>query len=381
MVLPRGTALPLADGFFDVVAGLPMHPLVVHVAVVILPLSALALIVLVLVPRARKPLGWLTLAGLAVGAVAAFVAKESGEALAQRVGLPTEHADYGNVLPFLAVVLLPVAIGWFVLQRRDTVRGRRRSVSTTIAGIAAIVLALATTVLTVVVGHTGATAAWSGVVATSSRTANEPDTAAGTSSTPGSTDAASTYTLADVAEHADRSSCWAAIDGKVYDLTDWIDQHPGGAEQILSICGTDATQAFDLQHQGQARPDAELANFLIGTLDSTSPSAGVSGASAAAGVAPTATATTTATATAKKRSYTMAQVRRHNSTSSCWAAIDGKVYNLTTWINRHPGGASRILAICGTDATRAFNAQHGGQARPAAELRAFRIGKLVTAKA
>ena len=74
LTLPRGSVLPLADGPFDLVAGLPMHPLVVHVAVVILPLSALALIALVLVPRLRRPLGWLTLAGLAVGAVAAFVA-------------------------------------------------------------------------------------------------------------------------------------------------------------------------------------------------------------------------------------------------------------------------------------------------------------------
>ncbi|HTP56751.1 MAG TPA: cytochrome b5-like heme/steroid binding domain-containing protein [Candidatus Paceibacterota bacterium] len=74
------------------------------------------------------------------------------------------------------------------------------------------------------------------------------------------------FTLADVAQHKDASSCYAAINGSVYDLTAWIDQHPGGPEHILSICGTDATDAFNAQHGGQARPESELATFRIGTL-------------------------------------------------------------------------------------------------------------------
>lgn len=77
---------------------------------------------------------------------------------------------------------------------------------------------------------------------------------------------ASGYTLAEVAKHADASSCFAAINGKVYDLTSWINQHPGGAERILSICGTDGSAAFNNQHGGQGRPERELANFYIGAL-------------------------------------------------------------------------------------------------------------------
>ncbi len=80
--------------------------------------------------------------------------------------------------------------------------------------------------------------------------------------------ASSGYTMAQVAAHAGASSCWTAIGGKVYDLTSWISKHPGGKSAILRLCGVDGTAAFDDQHGGQARPERELASFLIGTLAS-----------------------------------------------------------------------------------------------------------------
>src|ERR1700733_8583211 len=46
-----------------------------------------------------------------------------------------------------------------------------------------------------------------------------------------------TYTLAEVAEHNSATSCWTAINGGVYDVTTWINQHPGGPEHILALCG------------------------------------------------------------------------------------------------------------------------------------------------
>ncbi len=74
------------------------------------------------------------------------------------------------------------------------------------------------------------------------------------------------YTIADVSKHKDASSCWTAINANVYDLTSWINEHPGGANAILSICGIDGTQAFMNQHGGQGRPEQELATFKIGSL-------------------------------------------------------------------------------------------------------------------
>ena len=104
-------ALSTESGPFDTIAGLPVHPLVVHGAVVLLPLAALGVLALVLVRRWRGVFGWLTLAGLAAGAGAAIVAEESGEALAARVGMPAEHAEWGERLPPVAVALFIVTLG------------------------------------------------------------------------------------------------------------------------------------------------------------------------------------------------------------------------------------------------------------------------------
>ena len=93
---------------------------------------------------------------------------------------------------------------------------------------------------------------------------------------------------------------------------------------------------------------------------------------------PTPTKTTTKPATMPaKTGYTPAQVMQHNSAQSCWSAINGNVYDLTDWINQHPGGPEAILSLCGTDGSAAFNDQHGGQRRPANELAGFLIGPLV----
>ena len=72
------------------------------------------------------------------------------------------------------------------------------------------------------------------------------------------------YTLAQVATHSNSSSCWSVINTSVYDLTSWINSHPGGKQAILTICGKDGTTAFENQHGGQRRPEQELASFFIG---------------------------------------------------------------------------------------------------------------------
>jgi cytochrome b involved in lipid metabolism len=72
--------------------------------------------------------------------------------------------------------------------------------------------------------------------------------------------------MADVAKHANATSCWTAIRGSVYNLTTWIGSHPGGKEAILSICGKDGTAAFVDQHGGSGQQESILATFKIGTL-------------------------------------------------------------------------------------------------------------------
>ncbi len=78
--------------------------------------------------------------------------------------------------------------------------------------------------------------------------------------------AADEISLAEIAKHNSATSCYAAVNGSVYDLTSWISDHPGGSQAILGLCGTDGSSAFTNQHGGQPQPEAALANFKIGSL-------------------------------------------------------------------------------------------------------------------
>jgi cytochrome b involved in lipid metabolism len=84
----------------------------------------------------------------------------------------------------------------------------------------------------------------------------------------GSSATSTAYTSAEVATHNSSTSCWSIINGKVYDLTDWIYQHPGGPDHILSICGSDGSAAFNAQHGVDSRVEQTLQQFYIGTLAS-----------------------------------------------------------------------------------------------------------------
>jgi cytochrome b involved in lipid metabolism len=55
-------------------------------------------------------------------------------------------------------------------------------------------------------------------------------------------------TLQEVALHATTDDCWASIHGNVYDLTEWVNDHPGGSIYIQSICGKDGTDLYSAQH-------------------------------------------------------------------------------------------------------------------------------------
>lgn len=61
----------------------------------------------------------------------------------------------------------------------------------------------------------------------------------------------------------------------------------------------------------------------------------------------------TTAVTKENTPYTTEQVAQHASKTDCWTIIDGSVYNITSYVARHPGGAE-ILRACGTDATTLF---------------------------
>jgi cytochrome b involved in lipid metabolism len=74
--------------------------------------------------------------------------------------------------------------------------------------------------------------------------------------------------------------------------------------------------------------------------------------------------------------FSMTEVQAHKTPADCWSAINGLVYDLTTWINRHPGGTKPIESLCGTDGSARFVKKHGGASAPQAALVLLKIGTL-----
>ena len=85
--------------------------------------------------------------------------------------------------------------------------------------------------------------------------------------TPVVTPSPTEYTMAQVRANNTAKSCWTAIDGYVYNLTNWISAHPGGSGAIMFLCGTDGSNAFKAQHENQSKPAVRLDTYRLGPLN------------------------------------------------------------------------------------------------------------------
>jgi len=73
------------------------------------------------------------------------------------------------------------------------------------------------------------------------------------------------YTYADVAAHDSKHDLWMVVHDKVYNVGNFVDEHPGGEEVMMDVGGQDATESFeDVGHSDEAREI--LAGFLVGDL-------------------------------------------------------------------------------------------------------------------
>lgn len=146
---------------------LPLHPLVVHAAVVLVPLAMLLLVIAVSMRSMRTQIGGVAAGLAALGAVAFVVAHRSGTALAEVVGTPYEHMRWADPALASAIVFAVLTTGWYAgwwwLRRRgDTAPGWMRG-GTRVAAAVALLSGAAACVLTFLVGHTGAEAVWLGL--------------------------------------------------------------------------------------------------------------------------------------------------------------------------------------------------------------------------
>ena len=140
--------------------GLPAHALLVHLVVVLLPLTALAAVAVSVWPAAQRKLTFLVPLGAVVGLVAVPVTTRAGNDLAAHLGNPAfinHHRSLGSmVLPWAAALAVTTLAQWLLL-RRGTSRAVRTSVAVLVVGSA-----VGTAVIVALAGDAGARAVWSG---------------------------------------------------------------------------------------------------------------------------------------------------------------------------------------------------------------------------
>ena len=153
---------------FNTIFGLPMHPLVVHATVVIVPAAAVTVAVAAIWPRFRAWASYLPLGLSVLALILVPVSTQSGESLEHNLphnALIERHAHLADgLLPW--VILLVVAAALMFAKDRLGHRGDEAAMPRWIAGaliVIALVGALGTGVQVGRIGHSGAEAAWSGV--------------------------------------------------------------------------------------------------------------------------------------------------------------------------------------------------------------------------
>jgi hypothetical protein len=158
---------------FDIILGLPVHALVIHAVVVLVPLSALCAIAYVVRPTWRQALRWPTAAGAVISGVTAFVAAESGEALMRRVSqvrasttnfeLLTTHTEWGSRarLVCLVFMVLTLVALWFARPpQEEAPRGHALDV---LLGTLVVLSAAAALATVAIAGHAGSQVVWTGL--------------------------------------------------------------------------------------------------------------------------------------------------------------------------------------------------------------------------
>jgi cytochrome b involved in lipid metabolism len=182
--------------------------------------------------------------------------------------------------------------------------------------------------------------------------------------------------------HNEPYDCWMEIHGQVYDLTEYAPKHPGGAEFVTDYCGQNATRAYDREHpksllhlirqykmgaavlvldvvndEGNSTNGMHTAsNGNDGSEDYSEDSSDDKGyipaPSSSTALNPSATIDPpTDSSKCPVQYYSLDTVTLHDTRDDCWYVLYGNVYDLTSYVDKHPGGARRVFNHCGSDAT------------------------------
>ena len=149
----------ISGGLFGSVAGLPLHPLVIHAAIVLIPLAVISALVMSYLPSFSRRYGKLTLVIAIVAQLSLFLAKVTGEAFEEILDKDVgNHAELGEIAPFITLPMVALIYLRWRLDRSGATVGSawvRRLTS-----IALVVVSLASITIVVLVGHSGVESVW-----------------------------------------------------------------------------------------------------------------------------------------------------------------------------------------------------------------------------
>ena len=138
--------------------GIPLHPLIIHITVVALPVGSLMLLASLFKKSFRK-YDKATLVVLIVGSVSAFLASISGRQLSDKIGVSLDHATAGFYVPIAATVMT-VFFGLVLWSRKLVIDSSVARSTLLFFVLVSVLAAIATLVLTILAGHSGAELVW-----------------------------------------------------------------------------------------------------------------------------------------------------------------------------------------------------------------------------
>jgi len=146
-------------GPFDLIAGLPLHPLASHAPIVLVPLVAFAALAMSYWPSFSRRYGLPVLVLAVIAQLSLFVSKASGQALKERLNREIErHESYGEIAPF---TFIPLLILLFIRYRMDkTGAGIGSPVLRRLVSIILALAAILALVYIFLTGHSGAESVW-----------------------------------------------------------------------------------------------------------------------------------------------------------------------------------------------------------------------------
>jgi Sec-independent protein secretion pathway component TatC len=157
----------------ETIFGLPAHPLLVHVPVVLIPLCAAGAVWIVVWPSWRPRIGWIVVVLAGFTAVVSKLAADSGEALEDALdkesSLLEHHVELGDTFVWFAAAFFVAVLAlmlWDRAQRRNNASGetdgraRATSPAAIVLSILVVVTAAAASFRVYQVGHSGAKSVW-----------------------------------------------------------------------------------------------------------------------------------------------------------------------------------------------------------------------------